>query len=226
MIVFLDDPHIPKAAGPKARRLSELMHARFNVPRGFVVLPDSPGEGAELDQALDELQADQYAVRSSFVSEDGATLSFAGVFESVLRVPRSRVPQAIETVRQSANSLRARRYGDLAGLSLSPARMAVMVQEMVVADYYGVCLTEDPSEKTQMLISLASDPESVTSGEKSTTTTLSRAQDTDDSVLQVVREVALKIEKYFEAPQDIEFAIREQPAGFDVYILQSRPITS
>ena len=76
------------SCGAKARRLGVLARAGFDVPAGFVVTADvsvnDPSVAAQVAQGLDRLTPRAVAVRSSASSEDGATASFAGQFESVL----------------------------------------------------------------------------------------------------------------------------------------------
>ena len=83
------------------------------------------------------------AVRSSAVGEDGASSSFAGQFESVLRIET--IPDLRDAVRScwasywSARALfyrRARR--------IPASGMAVIVQRLVEADVAGVLFTRDP----------------------------------------------------------------------------------
>jgi len=87
------------------------------------------------------------AVRSSAVSEDGETASFAGQQETFLNVRG--VDAVLERVREcwaSFFSSRALFYRAEKGV-LDDTRMAVVVQEMVVAEKSGVMFTADPIEK-------------------------------------------------------------------------------
>jgi len=87
------------------------------------------------------------AVRSSAVSEDGETASFAGQQETFLNVRG--VEDVLHRVREcwaSFFSGRALFYRAEKGV-LDDTRMAVVVQEMVVAEKSGVMFTADPIEK-------------------------------------------------------------------------------
>ena len=84
------------------------------------------------------------AVRSSAVSEDGLTASFAGQQESYLNVPGG--DAVLDRVREcwaSFFSPRALFYRAQKAV-LADTRMAVVVQEMVQADKSGVMFTVDP----------------------------------------------------------------------------------
>ncbi len=84
------------------------------------------------------------AVRSSADVEDGSALSYAGQFTSVLDVTSvDGVVEATEAVVQSARASSAGRYaGQKPG---GPARMGVLVQQMVPPVVSGVAFTVDPA---------------------------------------------------------------------------------
>jgi pyruvate,water dikinase len=84
------------------------------------------------------------AVRSSAVSEDGESASFAGQQETFLNVRgEDAVVRAVQACWASFFSPRAMFYRAQKG-TLSDVRMAVVVQEMVPADKSGVLFTIDP----------------------------------------------------------------------------------
>ena len=131
--------------GGKAARLGELLASGVRVPDGFVLgvadgASDAGGDDpvAALRAAARALDPGPFAVRSSAVGEDGDERSFAGMYESVLGVAPDDVPDAVERVRASADG-RVLAYDRAAG-----ARMAVIVQRMVVARAAGVALTASP----------------------------------------------------------------------------------
>ena len=79
------------------------------------------------------------AVRSSGSAEDGASHSFAGVFESVIDVDRDGLEAAIARVQASFEAARVSSYGFSAGAG------NILIQRMVDAEYSGVLFTRDPS---------------------------------------------------------------------------------
>jgi pyruvate,water dikinase len=87
------------------------------------------------------------AVRSSAVSEDGEAASFAGQQETFLNVRGDEaVLRDVQECWASFFSPRALFYRAQKG-ALSDTRMAVVVQEMVIADKSGVLFTVDPIRK-------------------------------------------------------------------------------
>ncbi len=95
-----------------------------------------------------------FAVRSSAIGEDG-TLSFAGQFRSVLKVPSSKVLGAYKKVLASLYSERAIQYRLAQGIPLEHNMpMAVIVLEMIRSQYSGVLYTLDPTnpDSDHMLI--------------------------------------------------------------------------
>jgi hypothetical protein len=85
-------------------------------------------------------------VRSCASDEDSAKHSFAGVFESVLNVPRDGLETAIRKVRASFEAPRVKSYAATAGAG------SVLVQRMVAAEY--ALFTRDPSASGLSIIEL------------------------------------------------------------------------
>jgi len=137
-----------ESCGAKARQLGVLGRAGFDVPAGFVVTADvsvdDPAAAEQVAQALDRLTRRAVAVRSSAGSEDGATASFAGQFESVLGVVGGEaVVAAVERCATSGRTRRARSYAARVGVP-TEERVPVIVQQLVEADASGVAFTRDP----------------------------------------------------------------------------------
>jgi pyruvate,water dikinase len=107
---------------------------------------------ADLDhairQAYESLGPDSpVAVRSSAVSEDGDAASFAGQQETFLNVRGGdAIGRYVRACWASFFTPRAMFYRAQKG-SLADTRMAVVVQEMVLADKSGVLFTVDPIRK-------------------------------------------------------------------------------
>ncbi|HEX2092031.1 MAG TPA: PEP/pyruvate-binding domain-containing protein [Longimicrobiaceae bacterium] len=147
--------------GGKAHNLARLAATGVRVPPWVVIRaaasghfgaredPSGPGTGEdalweELKEALHAagISSSRLAVRSSAASEDGATASFAGQFDSVLGVPADdpdRLRNAVRAVWMSAFNEHARAYG-----RGGEVRMAVVLQEMVEAEVSGVAFSADP----------------------------------------------------------------------------------
>jgi pyruvate,water dikinase len=85
------------------------------------------------------------AVRSSAVDEDGSDASFAGQHETFLNVVGlDPLLEAIGRCWQSFTAPHAIEYRRKQGLPIAGVRVAVLVQQMVVADSSAVIFTADP----------------------------------------------------------------------------------
>lgn len=181
------------------------------------------------------------AVRSSAVSEDGLTASFAGQQESYLNVRGA--DAVLDRVREcwaSFFSPRALFYRAQRAV-LTDTRMAVVVQEMVQADKSGVMFTVDPIRNRRECMVIEGAPglgEAIVSGEITpdhyvvsrddgvmVETFLAddqRGRVLSDDELEGLRTLGLQVEAFFGAPQDVEWCIRRR----ELLLLQSRPITT
>jgi pyruvate,water dikinase len=161
-------------AGGKGASLSELIAGGFVVPAGFCVTAegyrrfaaaaDLQGdaatvaarvEAAPLPDDLRDQISDAYAelsamgglacaVRSSAVSEDGSSASFAGLYESYLNVVG--LADVLTSVRRcyaSLWSVRAQQYRSSHGASDGEA-MAVVIMSLVPSEVSGVAFTAHP----------------------------------------------------------------------------------
>ena len=166
-ILWLGDPRAsdPERVGSKAARLSALA-ASARVPRGFCLpvetcerLRRGPSGGAVRGDVAGRL-AEAYgrlgtggrgselrvAVRSTALVEDGTDASFAGQFTTVLGVRGAeRLLAAVEAVLASVADPRVAAYGERRGTPAGRPAMAVLVQEMVLADASAVAFTVDPA---------------------------------------------------------------------------------
>lgn len=182
-------------AGGKGANLGELVRAGFPVPDGFVVTTDAyrlvaPDASGETDaaatraalravvvpdalreaitRACTQLGGGPVAVRSSATAEDLPGAAFAGQQDTYLNVVGERA--VIDAVRRCWASLwtdRAIAYRDKLGIAPGEVSMAVVVQDMVQADYAGVMFTADPITGDRERIVIDANPglgEAVVSG--------------------------------------------------------------
>jgi phosphoenolpyruvate synthase/pyruvate phosphate dikinase len=239
-----------EVVGGKAANLGELASLRLPVPRGFVIpvsIRERLGEGRigeleferELTIGYERLGAPLVAVRSSATIEDSNALSFAGVFDSVLHVDQKSLRSAVERCWQSARSIRSAQYCRDHGLDPSTIKMAVVIQEMVSADYSGICFTCHPvtQRHDELYIEIApGSGEAVVSGRitpnsytydvnKSTLIPVAEHKILGELRTETMHDLAsscVRIRDHFARPQDIEFCVKMD----SVYFLQSRPITT
>ena len=232
-------PQTEDSAGGKARSLSALVRAGQRVPAGLVVLPrgfDDLGLTADARLALDaELGRFEpgvpLAIRSSATAEDSAAASFAGAYETLLGVSADRVVDAIGRVRASAVSDRVEAYTRAIGVHAG--EVAVVVQEMIRAEYAGVLFTVSPLTcELDVMVGtvVAGLGDAVVSGDQ-TGEQFTLARPSGEYVgpealrdyAKALHAEAHRIEGTFGGvPQDIEWAV----AGGKIWILQARPITT
>jgi rifampicin phosphotransferase len=246
-IIWLGSPAgmDPALAGAKAARLGQLRAAGFPVPEGFVVTTEAflryAGDRALADHLVSALAAaaaeigdGPLAVRSSSSAEDLDDASYAGMYETVLGVRGAEaLVRAVRRCWASASAARVQAYhGDPArGL---PA-MAVLVQRLVEADAAGVAFTANPvtGDRDETLVSAVRGlGDRLVSGEASPDEWIVRdgqavcrrrvegAIDAEQAC--AVAELARRVERLFDSPQDVEWAL----AGDEIALLQARPITA
>lgn len=234
-IVFLSECIDVPGVGAKARNLGLLLQSGFRVPQGFVLTSSffkTEGNNLVIDEAmgrdllhrLKKLGARKVAVRSSGLGEDGQQRSAAGLFESILDVDETSYLEAIRSVYLSFFSERA---GGYQSESIVPG---ILVQEMIEAEYAGVLFTAHPQRPSQILVEMVSGTgDQLVSGKVkpdsyvfSRDTLESQESKASPVALQSLIRDALKIEKIFGVPQDIEWAY----AHGKFYFLQARPITA
>lgn len=233
--------------------------------RDLIVTRPLPGEMADaIREAYRTLGHEpRVAVRSSAVSEDSETASFAGQQETFLNVRgEEAVLRYVQECWASFFSPRALFYRAQKG-ALSDTRMAVVVQEMVLAEKSGVLFTVDPirKQRDRMIIEAVFGlGEGIVSGmitpdhyvvdresgdvldefiahqeaavfydaEHGGTRHVELAEEEggarvlSDGELRQLRATGLQIESFFGAPQDVEWAYKED----QLLLLQSRPITT
>ena len=198
---------------------------------------------AELALAVAALSPDGQllAVRSSASDEDGAVHSFAGQLASFLDVAPGDVAARVADVWRSGFSPRILAYRRAHGFAAAPPAPAVLVQRMVAADVSGVAFSADPASGRRgvaVISAVAGLGEALVSGASEGETArvdrlgaIERIQNSagnartpllDDDQLRAIAGLARRCEQHFGVPRDIEWAM----AGGQVYLLQSRPITT
>ena len=183
-----------------------------------------------------------WAVRSSAVSEDHATTSYAGVYESFLEVPAEELWAYIRACWTAWWSERAVAYRWQAGETDATPRMAVVLQHMVPARCAGVAFTAEPlhGDRTCMVINAAPglgvavvsgivQPEQYTLAKTPDLRLLETRLLHPNSPPLLPPEVVLqlgalcqRLEALCGSPQDVEWAWD----GTACWIVQSRPITT
>lgn len=239
--------------GGKGAALGQLHRWNIPVPVGFVVTTHThrhfkvhqafPEEfECELKTHLEYLSSTTYAVRSSATVEDSSAASWAGQFESYLHVQPDDVIHSVKRCWQSVETARVAAYARRRGVTQRDISLAVVVQQMIVAQISGVCFTMHPVTGNrnelfieavdgmgQGLVDGTRDPdryhvqkESVVIFHKTIPfASDSRQRLSDDRILELVG-LCRMVEDQYRAPQDIEWTFD----GEQFYIVQSRPITA
>jgi len=254
----LDPAQAQALLGTKAASLARLAGAGFPVPAGVVVTSAATADWDQtracLLQAAAELtqrQGQRFAVRSSAAAEDLAGASFAGQYETVLDVGLDELPRAVRHVVDSAASVRVsayrRAHPQAAAADSSESGMAVLVQVMVAAEAAGVAFTANPltGDRDEVVISAvlglgerlvsgqASGDQWIVRGEQARRTRVTEQAISADQARQVAT-LARRVQAHFGSPQDLEWAITNDPSGRDgadgveggLWLLQARPMTA
>ena len=231
-IIVLEDVSRLENCGNKAYRLAKMRAAGMPVPDGVVLTPafmtrivaaPASTRRRELDWIWRRLGNVQLAVRSSGSAEDGASHSFAGVFESVIDVDRDGLEAAIARVQASFEAARVSSYGFAAGAG------NILIQRMVDAEYSGVLFTRDPSAgglamiemvqgTAENLVSGTVRPQTYRFGRVTKKPFGKDAAPIDLGPLLAMGDVA---ERLFGGPQDMEWTYRDGR----FHLVQSRDIT-
>ncbi|HIE06268.1 MAG TPA: hypothetical protein EYP58_05650 [bacterium (Candidatus Stahlbacteria)] len=226
--------------GSKAWRLL-LLKKDFTIPEFAVITTKgyreyrrvkkiTPELCDELNQVLTRFLKDgPIVIRSSATSEDMPGVSFAGMYNTTLNIRSVEDGlQAVIDTWRSIESDRVSRYRKKMGIPVG--EMAVIIQHQLNPDISGVLVTKSPFSVAEMLIECCEGlGDKLVSGKITPTSYRVKGEGvierrgaallSENETLQITR-MGLAIEKIFESPQDIEWAIE---AG-TLYLLQSRPI--
>ncbi len=216
-----------KYFGNKTLRLQECKKQGLSVPP-FVALSsklstrlfhDANFRTETAEKIFQEIPNTSYAVRSSALLEDSPNHSFAGQFETKLKVKKEHLSQAIyEVLSQASEYLK----GDLDSFSL-------LIQEYIDPDYAGVIFTRSPLGQREMIIEYTNGNGAslvggtITPKKKSFYSTEAIPKELSQiGINEELRNIFYNLENKYQFPQDIEFCIKNNI----FYFLQIRPITS
>lgn len=181
------------------------------------------------------LKSKYVAVRSSANIEDNKFNSWAGQFETFLNIKKEKLITHVKKCWASLYSARALFYRAHNRLTYKrKISMAVIVQKMIYPDIYGICFTVHPVTKAnnQIVIEVRSKLKKsnvdmyIITKNPLRITEINRPSLKDTKLkyktLKKLAKICLKIENYYQYPQDIEWALAKDK----FYILQTRPVTS
>lgn len=190
----------------------------------------------EIEEHFHLLGSKSVAVRSSCTAEDLQKNSFAGQYDTFLGI--TTVEDCILSIKKCWASLWNERvflYREKYKINHSEASMAVIVQTLIKADFSGVLFTIDPvkGQKNRIvleycqgqgenLVSGRVTPERIIIDKKNLKIIEETKREFSEELLKKLVEDSLKIEGYFNSPQDIEWDIKNE----EIYFLQSRPVST
>lgn len=223
--------------GNKARNLFRLAEYGCPVPPFFCV--DSQFDEQEALDYLDRHFPDTalFSVRSSASTEDGTDCSFAGQFQTLLRVRREDVCASIRQVLSDTDSESIRKYCRLQNIEHTFISMYVIVQEMVEADRSGILFTANPQgilNETVIVLGAGTGDQVVEDRTDTTTYYYNRSdglcyyEQAKDSPLLAQKEldelilISGQIRKWCGTECDLEYALKDQT----LWLLQMRPVTA
>lgn len=225
-------------------RWEEIWDAALRIRAAFLAAPLPPELADPIVDAYRNLAPGDVAVRSSAPGEDSAQRSFAGLHESLVGVgSSSSLLDAVRIVWASLWSDAALLYRKELGLDVPHSRMAVVVQEFVLAPVSGVAFGRDPrtprADKQVVeavpgicedLVSGAVDPDrwilKRSTGEPVSWTPGRRSEAADRPLLgrddlETLHRTLHDVESLLDSPPDVEWTGRA--AGLT--LLQARPLT-
>ena len=190
----------------------------------------------EIGSRYSSLSSKLVAARSSSSCEDSAKASFAGQFDSYINIgDMDSLELGIKHCWASFYSPRSVVYRREKKIRDENARMAILVQKMINAKYSGIAFSRDIMNNDAISIEIIPGTcEKLASGEVSpniyvidreslSILKVNANYDFDDNQVISIANEALKLEKFFNEPQDVEWCIDESNK---IWIIQTRPITS
>src|SRR3989339_148918 len=202
--------------------------------RSLIVNSKIPEEmSEEILEAYEQLGTDLSEIGKSSAGQQDSFLNIKGNYELLVHVKKCFA---------SLFTSRATYYRHKQGFKHEKVSLAVVIQKMVDSDKSGVLFSQDPAYKKEDvtieavwglgegIVSGKITPDhyviSRDSGGKQIILKLreekSNAKVLTDYEMRKLTELAIKLEKHYKKPQDIEFAIE----GNDIFITQTRPITT
>jgi len=191
-----------------------------------------PNIQAMIEKSVATLPYDTFAVRSSSLGEDNEDYSMAGQYDTFLNTPELAVCETIKQCWASLFSEAVIAYVENNNMALS-SDMGVIVQQQIKAKFAGVMFTMDPMTKStdhliiewvaglgDKLVSGEVTPERLYINRVSAVIPPNLPEILQQGFEELVS-YALKAEKQFEYPLDIEWCIDHT----GLLILQARPIT-
>ncbi len=143
--------------GGKGLSLGIMTQAGLPIPDGFIITTEAykafndqglPNEvQTDISRAFDALNINRVAVRSSAITEDSLTTSWAGQLGTSLNITRENLTESIKSCWDSIRYDKALAYAQRHGITQDKMLVAVVVQKMVDSDVSGVMFSANPITK-------------------------------------------------------------------------------
>ncbi|MDE7464764.1 MAG: PEP/pyruvate-binding domain-containing protein, partial [Clostridiales bacterium] len=206
-----DNPyrHDVSVVGGKGLGLYKLIEYGLRVPDFFVIAAGTditdPDFLHELDEYAQKLGGDVFSVRSSGVSEDGESASFAGQYGTELNVARTGLAEAVYKVYASKDEKSVKAYTKRT--DDRPCEMAIIVQRQITGSESGVMFSTSPQEPNVTLIeSVRGGGESLVSGAASPDKRRYCRNDSACSYDKELLDAATLLENGEGGPVDVEWS--------------------
>ena len=230
--------------GQKAKSLWYLKKIGAQIPKTYVCTFSAYDEyisgNQDIQKALEtELEKvidieKSYSIRSSANLEDHIDHSFAGQFDSYLHIKSiNEIFEAIVSIWESVKGERVKSYLERIGIPWGDLKMAVIIQEMITADFSGVIFTKNPITSLDEVIVEAVAGTGISILQEGNTPNrwvykwgnLIEEPQNGGLSSAVINEIVVrsnKISKKYGAPVDLEWVYD----GKQIYWLQLREITT
>lgn len=195
--------------GGKGAGLLQLVGYGFRVPDFFVIAAGTDTESdafiKELEENAEKLHCDRFCVRSSGVSEDGASASFAGQYRTETNVRKDGLLAAVRSVFESAGAAGAAAYAR--NKERGERGIAVIVQRKIEGRAAGVLFSTAPQNADAVLVErVRGAGENLVSG-KTVPETLFYAKDAEEDGYEgELLRAARLLEEREGCPVDVEWA--------------------
>ncbi len=189
-----------------------------------------------ITEAFEKLNQPVVSVRSSANVEDGTKASFAGLFETVLKVDKTQLLISIKKCWASLYNLGAFTYAKHHNIPIYSMKMGLLIMEMLDPAKAGVLFTKDLSAKDDLtcvieaveglgdkVVDGLGEPDVIKVNKNNQSIVSQTKNIMSQEEIKSLVTLGISIENKYNTPQDIEWAISKKG---EVFILQTRPITT
>ena len=189
-----------------------------------------------ITEAFEKLNQPVVSVRSSANVEDGTKASFAGLFETVLKVDKTQLLISIKICWAALYNLGAFTYAKHHNIPIYSMKMGLLIMEMLDPAKAGVLFTKDLSAKDDLtcvieaveglgdkVVDGLGEPDVIKVNKNNQSIVSQTKNIMSQEEIKTLVTLGISIENKYNTPQDIEWAISKKG---EVFILQTRPITT